>query len=192
MASQLVNKVHKVTGYDVYEPSLAKFKAVGGDIASSPREAAAKKDYFICMVANAQQADSVLFDPENGAVHGTLYVATCGRIDLIDNPALASHATLIICSTVPAAYLKDIQAKLETHDQPDIYLIDSPVSGGTVRAANGTLTILASSDPVALEQGNVVLTELSEKLFIIPGGVRSASNCKMVSAAGGRAYSSGC
>ena len=68
MASYLVKQGHKVTGYDVYEPSLAKFKSAGGEIASSPKEAAAQKDYFICMVANAQQADSVLFDPEAGAV----------------------------------------------------------------------------------------------------------------------------
>lgn len=95
-------------------------------------------------------------------------------------PALASHATIIICSTVPAAYLNEIQAKLENLNRPDIYLIDSPVSGGTVRAANGSLTILASADSEALDHGKSVLTELSEKLFIIPGGVGSASNVKMV------------
>ncbi len=97
-----------------------------------------------------------------------------------NSPALALHATIIVCSTVPAAYLKEIQAKLEWHNRPDIRLIDSPVSGGTVRAANGTLTILASGDPTALEQANSVLAELSEKLFVIPGGVGSASNVKMV------------
>jgi 3-hydroxyisobutyrate dehydrogenase-like beta-hydroxyacid dehydrogenase len=70
MASHLLKQGHNVTGYDVYEPSLARFEAAAGQIASSPREAAAKKDYFICMVANAKQADSVLFDAESGAVQG--------------------------------------------------------------------------------------------------------------------------
>jgi 3-hydroxyisobutyrate dehydrogenase-like beta-hydroxyacid dehydrogenase len=180
MASRLVIKGHKVTGYDVFEPSLDKFKAAGGDIASSPTEAARQKDYFICMVANAQQVDSVLFDPENGAVHSMLYIAPRRRTDLTDYPALAPHATLIICSTVPAAYLQEIHTKLETYNRSDIHLLDSPVSGGTLRAANGTLTILVSGDPAALKQGNPVLTELCEKLFVIPGGVGSASNVKMV------------
>jgi 3-hydroxyisobutyrate dehydrogenase len=79
MASHLVTKGHKVTGYDVYGPSLSKFKATGGATASSPKDAAKGKDYFICMVANAQQVDSVLFDPENGAVQG-MSIASSVRI----------------------------------------------------------------------------------------------------------------
>jgi hypothetical protein len=70
MASHLVKLGHNVTGYDVYEPSLAKFREVGGRTASSPRQAAQGRDFLICMVANAQQAESVLFDSDNGAVQG--------------------------------------------------------------------------------------------------------------------------
>jgi 3-hydroxyisobutyrate dehydrogenase len=71
MASHLLKLGHNVTGYDVYEPSLAKFREVGGQTASSPRQAAQGSDFLICMVANAQQAESVLFDSDNGAVQGT-------------------------------------------------------------------------------------------------------------------------
>jgi 3-hydroxyisobutyrate dehydrogenase len=70
MATHLVETGHKVTGYDAYEPSLEKFRTAGGQTASSPKEYAKNSEYFICMVANSQQAESVLFDPENGAVHG--------------------------------------------------------------------------------------------------------------------------
>jgi 3-hydroxyisobutyrate dehydrogenase-like beta-hydroxyacid dehydrogenase len=59
-------------------------------------------------------------------------------------------------------------------------LIDSPVSGGTVRAADGTLTILSSASPAALLRGKKVLSDMSEKLFVIPGGIGAASNVKMV------------
>jgi 3-hydroxyisobutyrate dehydrogenase-like beta-hydroxyacid dehydrogenase len=62
----------------------------------------------------------------------------------------------------------------------DIFLIDSPVSGGTVRAAHGALTILSSASPAALARGKHLLSEMSEKLYIIPGGVGAASNVKMV------------
>lgn len=65
-------------------------------------------------------------------------------------------------------------------DRLDIYLIDSPVSGGTVRAAKGTLTILSSGTASALERGTAILTDLSEKLYNIPGGIGAASNVKMV------------
>jgi 3-hydroxyisobutyrate dehydrogenase-like beta-hydroxyacid dehydrogenase len=70
MASHLVKLGHQVTGFDVYEPSLAKFKAAGGQTTTSPREAAEKADFFLCMVANSQQAESVLFDSKTGAVQG--------------------------------------------------------------------------------------------------------------------------
>lgn len=70
MASHLLSKGHNITGFDVYEPSLAKFRALGGQVSSSPKDAARGKDYFIVMVANSTQADSVLFNPENGAVQG--------------------------------------------------------------------------------------------------------------------------
>lgn len=70
MASHLVKEGHNVTGYDVYEPSLEKFRAVGGLVSLSPKEAARGNEYFICMVTNSQQAESVLFDSVNGAVQG--------------------------------------------------------------------------------------------------------------------------
>jgi 3-hydroxyisobutyrate dehydrogenase len=70
MASHLVKLGHKVTGYDIYELSLAKFREMGGRTASSPRQAAQGSDFLICMAANAQQGESVLFDLDNGAVQG--------------------------------------------------------------------------------------------------------------------------
>lgn len=94
--------------------------------------------------------------------------------------ALPINATLIICSTVPSAYLTQVQTSLDALNRKDIFLIDSPVSGGTVRAADGTLTILSSATPAALERGDKILKDLSEKLYIIPGGIGAASNVKMV------------
>jgi 3-hydroxyisobutyrate dehydrogenase-like beta-hydroxyacid dehydrogenase len=70
MASHLIEEGHNVTGYDVYEPSLEKFRAAGGRGSSSPKEAARGNKYFICMVTNSQQAESVFFDLDNGAVQG--------------------------------------------------------------------------------------------------------------------------
>lgn len=81
---------------------------------------------------------------------------------------------------MPAAFLKSIQQKLNDMNRSDIHLIDSPVSGGTVRAAQGNLTILAAGAESALQQGHELLTLLSEKLYIIPGGIGTASNVKMI------------
>lgn len=70
MSTHLVGLGHQVTGFDVWAPSMEKFGAQGGQIASSPRAAAQGNDHFVCMVANAAQAESVLFDASTGAVQG--------------------------------------------------------------------------------------------------------------------------
>lgn len=75
MATNLVKLDHEVIGFDVYEPSLAKFAAAGGKTATSPRECANGVDFFICMVANSQQAESVLFDVVTGAVQGISFIS---------------------------------------------------------------------------------------------------------------------
>jgi len=74
----------------------------------------------------------------------------------------------------------EIQSKLESMSRNDIFLVDSPVSGGTVRAAKGTLTILSSATPAALSQSKRILHDLSEKHFVIPGSIGAASNIKMI------------
>lgn len=74
----------------------------------------------------------------------------------------------------------NISVALEKMGRADVLLVDAPVSGGTVRAADGTLTILASATKEALKTSERILAEMSEKLFIIPGGIGAASNVKMI------------
>lgn len=59
-------------------------------------------------------------------------------------------------------------------------VIDCPVSGGTARAADGTLTIFASGEADTLERARGLLLDMSEKLYVIPGGAGAASKMKMV------------
>lgn len=63
----------------------------------------------------------------------------------------------------------------------DIYFIDSPVSGGAGRAADGTLSIMAGAPPEAMDKGKFLLQEMAadDKLFIT-GGIGAGSNMKMV------------
>jgi 3-hydroxyisobutyrate dehydrogenase-like beta-hydroxyacid dehydrogenase len=70
MASHLVKTRYQVTGFDLCEPTRAKFSDAGGKISQSPRDAARGSAFLICMVANSQQVDSVLFDSGKGAVEG--------------------------------------------------------------------------------------------------------------------------
>ncbi|KAJ5635922.1 uncharacterized protein N7484_009235 [Penicillium longicatenatum] len=164
MATHLVKEGYPVHGFDVFPASVEKFKNAGGIPASSLGESASEKQYYICMVASAPQVQSVLFG-DDGIVAG-----------------LPQNATLILCSTVSASYVRSVAEDLVQRGRGDIHFIDAPVSGGALRAANGTLSIMAGGPDEALESGRFLLEAMSDtsKLYLVPGGIGAGSNMKMV------------
>lgn len=165
MATHLIKQGYSVTGFDVWLPTLDRFREAGGLAATTPAKAVADKSYCVCMVATAEQAQAVLFEGPEPAV-----------------PALPSGASLLLCSTVPCAYVQTLGKQLAESGRNDILLIDAPVSGGSVRAAEGTLSIMAGASDEALEKGRFLLQELADeqKLYVVKGGIGAGSNMKMV------------
>ncbi|XP_049934362.1 uncharacterized protein LOC116255467 isoform X2 [Nymphaea colorata] len=161
MATHLLKSNFCVYGYDVYEPTLARYKAAGGLVSRSPAEAANDVDILIVMVTNEKQAESVLFG-EAGSV-----------------AALPFGASIILSSTVSPEFMKKLEGRLYD-EQKDLKLVDAPVSGGVLRAATGTLTIMAAGSEEALRSTSLVLSAMSEKLYVIEGGAGAASSVKMV------------
>ncbi|CAI7619080.1 unnamed protein product [Penicillium bialowiezense] len=164
MATHLVKEGYSVHGFDVFPASVERFAAAGGIPTSSLQESAREKDFYVCMVASAPQVQSVLFG-EAGIV-----------------AALPQNATLLLCSTVAATYAQSVAAELAALGRSDISFIDAPVSGGALRAAAGTLSIMAGAPEAALEKGRFLLQEMSDanKLYLVPGGIGAGSNMKMV------------
>jgi 3-hydroxyisobutyrate dehydrogenase-like beta-hydroxyacid dehydrogenase/uncharacterized protein YgbK (DUF1537 family) len=166
MASSLVNAGFKVCGYDVYEPSIQKFLAVGAGATSvnSPAEAAQGTGILTLMVQNAAQVDDVLFGAGKAAA------------------TLPDSAIIILNSTVSPSFVRDVQTRLDLLGK-NLKLIDAPVSGGVVRAATGELTIVSSGDSIALAKAHPVLKAMSgpaKNLHRIQGGVGAASSVKLI------------
>eukprot|EP00252_Welwitschia_mirabilis_P022123 TRINITY_DN5892_c0_g1_i1.p1 TRINITY_DN5892_c0_g1~~TRINITY_DN5892_c0_g1_i1.p1 ORF type:complete len:1072 (-),score=299.13 TRINITY_DN5892_c0_g1_i1:548-3667(-) len=161
MAANLVQSGFHVCGFDVFKPTLTKFLEAGGLIGNSPADVAKDCEVLVIMVANEKQAESVLFG-EDGAVK-----------------ALPIGTTVILCSTVRPRFMKELGRRLEGENR-DLQLVDAPVSGGVVKAAQGSLTIMASGTTEALTRAGTVLSALSEKLYIIEGGASSGSSVKMI------------
>ncbi|GER40169.1 D-tagatose-1,6-bisphosphate aldolase subunit GatY, partial [Striga asiatica] len=161
MATHLLKSNFVVLGYDVYKPTLSRFEKEGGIAGSSPADVSKDVDVLVIMVANEYQAESVLYG-DNGSV-----------------AALPSGATLLLSSTVSPAFVSQLERRLQPA-QKDLKLVDAPVSGGVKRAADGTLTIMASGADEALEHAGSVLSALSEKLYIINGGCGAGSCVKMI------------
>ena len=164
MAANLVREGYPVTGFDVYGPTLERFENAGGKAANTPSAAVFGKEFCVCMVATAQQAQLVFFDGENPAV-----------------PALPQGAVVLLCSTVPFSYVQGLEKELQAKGRGDIVLIDCPVSGGATRAADGTLSIMAGASDAGIDKARDLLQVMSdpEKLYIVQGGIGAGSNMKM-------------
>ena len=162
MAQCLLRSGFSVVGYDVYAPAMERFVAKGGASASTPREAVKDSHFLLCMVANSTQSTPLILDESHGAALG-----------------LPANATIIMCATVSPAYISWLRRRLD-EVRPDLCLIDSPVSGGAGRAADGTLSIFASGQEAHLSKVEFLLKSLSSKLYHIEGGLGGGSKAKLI------------
>ncbi|XP_058108204.1 uncharacterized protein LOC131251484 isoform X2 [Magnolia sinica] len=161
MATHLLRSNFCVIGYDVYGPSLSRFADAGGLVGNTPAEVSKDVDVLIIMVTNENQAESVLYG-DNGSIS-----------------ALQAGASIILSSTVSPGFVTRLERRL-LDEQRDLKLVDAPVSGGVKKAADGTLTIMASGTDEALKCTGSVLSALSENLYIIKGGCGAGSCVKMI------------
>lgn len=164
MATNLIKRGVQVTGYDVWAPTLARFVSAGGSSATTPKETVKDMEFVVFMVATAAQIIDAMFDEENGAIL-----------------SLKKGTTVILCSTGPPKYTPNVRKLLNEKGRSDVFLVDAPVSGGTIRAANGTLTILAAGEESALGKAKETLELMAgSNLYVIPGGLGAGTKVKMV------------
>jgi putative dehydrogenase len=136
MAASLCRAGFAVTGYDLREEALQRLVELGGARAATPAEAAQGAELLFVMVVNDAQVEAVLFG-EHGAA-----------------AALAQAATVVLSSTVPAGFVRDLAGRL---GERGVHLLDAPVSGGAVAAEKGELTIMASGPPQAFAAADPAL-----------------------------------
>ncbi|CAG7924495.1 unnamed protein product [Penicillium olsonii] len=164
MAIHLLDDGFPVTGYDVNPMTLERLLAMGGIPATSPKECVQDASLIVCMVANSTQTEDVFFADATGAVFG-----------------LAQNAVVVLCSTVaPGFPVKLLERFHREFQRSDIELVDCPVSGGTIRAARGSLTILSSGGKGGLSTAQPLLKSMSETLYEIEGGLGAANKVKLV------------
>ncbi|KAL1204193.1 putative 3-hydroxyisobutyrate dehydrogenase [Cardamine amara subsp. amara] len=161
MAAHLLKSKFSVSGFDVYKPTIVRFESAGGLAANSPADVTKDVDVLVIMVTNEVQAEDVLY----------------GHLGAVE--AIPSGATIVLASTVSPAFVSQLERRLENEGK-DLKLVDAPVSGGVKRAAMGELTIMASGTDEALKSAGIVLSALSEKLYVIKGGCGAGSGVKMV------------
>ncbi|AWJ93071.1 oxidoreductase (plasmid) [Azospirillum baldaniorum] len=143
MACNLLARGFALRGFDVRRESVAVLEARGGRGADSAAAAAEGADALVLMVVNAAQAESVLFAQ--------------GALD-----RLPEGATVILMATCPPDAVAVLAARVEAAGRR---FVDAPVSGGTVGAVAGTLSIMAAAPAATVERVRPVLAAMGDKVF---------------------------
>ena len=159
MAASLCRAGFAVTGYDLREEALERLVERGGARALSPAEAARGAGLLFVMVVNDAQVEAVLFGDQGAAA------------------ALPAGATVVLSSTVPAGFVRDLAARL---GELGLHLLDAPVSGGAVAAANGELTVMASGKPEAFAAADPALEACARKVYRLGDAPGIGSSVKAV------------
>jgi putative dehydrogenase len=124
MAASLVKARFHICGYDISPTPTAEFLQIRGKAlaATSPKEAALGAKVLILMVQNASQTEDVL-----------LGLGKAGE-------KLLSGAIVILNSTVLPSFTCSLRSCLLDLGK-ELYLINTLVSGGVVKAAIRQLTV---------------------------------------------------
>lgn len=136
MGANLLRAGYAVAAYDIRPAASAALAEQGATQASSPAEAARNADYALVMVLNAAQARAVLLG-DDGALS-----------------TLAPGAIVIQMATIGRDEAAALAAECAARE---LRFLDAPVSGGTVGAIEGTLSIIVGGDAATLEEARPLL-----------------------------------
>lgn len=143
MAKNLAARGFDVRGFDVRPGPVEALVAAGGSPASTVADAASGADALVLMVVNAAQAASILFDS--------------GGLE-----ALPANGIVVLMATCPPSAVEEIAGRIIAAGRR---FVDAPVSGGTVGATAGTLTIMAAAPADTFAAAKPVLSAMGDKVY---------------------------
>jgi 3-hydroxyisobutyrate dehydrogenase len=159
MSKNLLRAGFTVRGFDVERPRIDRLVDAGGVGAGSTREAAEGADILVVLVFTAAQAEDVLFGP-GGAVE-----------------SLPRGATVVMHTTMAPGAVQTIEAKLA---ETGHLLLDAPITGGTVGADEGTLTIIVSGSEQAMDVVRPAFEAMGKKIAYCGAAIGAGSTVKMI------------
>ncbi len=158
MAASLLRAGHETYGFDINPDAVARFVADGG-AQGAVADAGPGLDAAMVVVLNAAQTEAVLFG-EDGLV-----------------PHLRPGAVVIACATVPPEFARDMEARCA---EVGVHYLDAPISGGSVKAAAGKLSIMASGTAEAFAAARPALDATAETVFELGDAAGAGSAMKAV------------
>jgi 3-hydroxyisobutyrate dehydrogenase len=144
MARSLLRAGFEVAGFDVSPEAAKRFAAEGGAQAKTPAAAAAGAGVVVSVVVNAAQTEMILFGPDGVA------------------EAMAEDGVFISSATMAPDVARGLAKRLEA---AGLHYLDAPMSGGSVKANEGALTILASGSHAAFAKARPALAAMAGKVY---------------------------
>jgi 3-hydroxyisobutyrate dehydrogenase len=157
MATNLLKKGFAVTAYDLNAAAVQAAVAAGMTAAASAAEAVAGADIVITMLPSSPHVESAYMG-DGGVVNAARKGTLCVDMSTID----------------PAASRRVAAAAAER----GVRFVDAPVSGGTPRATDGTLAIMAGASPEDFQAALPALQAMGANVFHV-GPVGSGEVAKL-------------
>lgn len=148
MATNLAKAGYDLTVWNRTKSKTGPVAAVGATVAESAASAAMTADVVITILQTDVAVKSLLFDQGVAA-------------------AMAPDAIFIEMSTISP---RSAIAYAEQLEERGVLWLDAPVSGGTLGAAAGTLTIMAGGSPETFARCEPILEVMGKATHIGPAG----------------------
>jgi 3-hydroxyisobutyrate dehydrogenase len=159
MAGRVLTAGFPLAVYNRNPEKTAPFAKAGAFVARTPRDAAARADIIITMLADDNASRAVWLDKETGAVAGA-----------------APGAWLVESGTVSVAWIHELAAAAKQHK---CELLDAPVTGSKPQAAAGELLFLVGGSAEALAAVRTVLAVMSRDVQHL-GPIGSGATLKLI------------
>jgi len=165
MAKNLLQAGFNLTVHSRSRGPVDELAAHGAKAARSPREVAAASEVVITIVPDSPEVEAVVAGPD-----GILAGAKPGLIH-IDMSTISPVATRRIA---------------EVEKQARVTMLDAPVSGGTVGAEAGTLSIMVGGDEATFNACQEVFVALGKRItYLGPNGAgQTTKACNQIMTAG--------
>jgi len=157
MAARLLSAGLPLTVHSRTRDKAEQLLSAGARWADSPAKAAAAADVVFTCVTDNDATDKVLFDTDG---------VTAAKPKFVVDMSTSGPQTA-------ARYGKTLAGR-------GIGFVDAPVTGGTPRAANGTLTIILAGDPKLIETAEPALKAMGSSLFVAGREPGQAQMVKLV------------
>ncbi|MFZ3585095.1 L-threonate dehydrogenase [Loktanella sp. DJP18] len=145
-------------GFDIDADAVARFRAAGG-AGGTFEEVGVTLDAVVIVVLNAAQTESVLFGTDGIAAR------------------LTAGTVIIACATMAPQVARDLAGRCAALG---LHYLDAPISGGTFRAADGELSILASGSKEAFAKARPALDAMAATVFELGDQVGAGSSMKAI------------